>query len=247
MALKAGRKGVFAFRQKTAAQTEQAGIDAQGRVWYEGGSYTLPVATASTLGGVKVATATEAQTEDVGIDENGKLKTKPQGSYTLPVASPATLGGVKPVAKTSAMTTNVGVDENGALFAEAGETGGLEQIWVNPNQEDSFNAGDVTSSKITTNGVYIICFASSSVPWDTNGKSSSEIVDARRCGGRGTLFGFTPYSYQSKYNITANYRHFTISNGKITFETGYTRHLDETTAPSSGAQYAVPLAIYRIN
>lgn len=44
-----------------------------------GGSYTLPVATESVLGGVKVVTATDEMTDDVGIDENGMLKVKPGG------------------------------------------------------------------------------------------------------------------------------------------------------------------------
>ena len=189
----------------------------------------------------------EGQTTQAGVDEQGRVWYKEGESYTLPVASSTTLGGVKPVAKTSAMTANVGVDENGALFAEGGEAGGLEQIWVNPYPTSDFSAGDVTSSKITTNGVYLISFSSSSVPWNPTAQSSSEIVDARRSGGRGALFGFAPYSMSSKYNLLVNYRNFTITNGKISFETGYTRHLDETTAPDAGAQYAVPLAIYRIN
>lgn len=44
-----------------------------------GGGYTLPVATAEKLGGVKAVAATEEMTEEVGIDAEGKLKVKPGG------------------------------------------------------------------------------------------------------------------------------------------------------------------------
>lgn len=40
-------------------------------------SYKLPVANATTLGGVKPVTATSDMTQDVGVDANGKLFTKP--------------------------------------------------------------------------------------------------------------------------------------------------------------------------
>ena len=42
-----------------------------------GGSYVLPVASSSEMGGVKVRAATAGQTADVGIDENGFLKVAP--------------------------------------------------------------------------------------------------------------------------------------------------------------------------
>ena len=53
------------------------------------GSYTLPAATAETLGGIKVGSR-------LSIDANGVLSADEQSSsYTLPVASTSTLGGVK--------------------------------------------------------------------------------------------------------------------------------------------------------
>lgn len=45
-----------------------------------GGSYTLPVATSTTLGGVKPVSKTSEMTQDVGVDSNGKLYTIPSGS-----------------------------------------------------------------------------------------------------------------------------------------------------------------------
>lgn len=49
-----------------------------------GGSYTLPVATSSTLGGVKPTQKTDDMTQDVGVDSAGKLYTSP-GSGGLSV------------------------------------------------------------------------------------------------------------------------------------------------------------------
>ena len=42
-----------------------------------GGSYTLPVANSTTLGGVKPVSKTSEMSQDVGVDENGKLYTVP--------------------------------------------------------------------------------------------------------------------------------------------------------------------------
>ena len=45
-----------------------------------GESYTLPVATSETLGGVKPVSKTDAMTQEVGIDQEGKLYTEPTTS-----------------------------------------------------------------------------------------------------------------------------------------------------------------------
>lgn len=61
------------------------------------GSYTLPAATAETLGGVKIGSR-------LSIDSNGVLSADEQSSsYTLPVASTSTLGGVKVNSSTGAL------------------------------------------------------------------------------------------------------------------------------------------------
>lgn len=46
----------------------------------DGSSYTLPIATSTTLGGVKPITKTDKMTQEVGVDAEGKL-------YTTPIAS----------------------------------------------------------------------------------------------------------------------------------------------------------------
>ena len=45
-----------------------------------GESYTLPVATSTTLGGVKPVSKTSEMSQDVGVDSNGKLYTISSGS-----------------------------------------------------------------------------------------------------------------------------------------------------------------------
>ena len=42
-----------------------------------GSSYTLPIANATTLGGVKPVSKTSEMTQAVGIDSEGRLYTKP--------------------------------------------------------------------------------------------------------------------------------------------------------------------------
>lgn len=45
----------------------------------QGNSYTLPIATADTLGGVKPVAKTDAMTQEVGVDSEGKLYTESGG------------------------------------------------------------------------------------------------------------------------------------------------------------------------
>ena len=79
-----------------------------GEEWQDpsgGGSYTLPQATADTLGGVKAKTKS-TETVEVAIDTNtGKLYVPDQsgggGSYVLPQATENALGGIKAKAKTT--------------------------------------------------------------------------------------------------------------------------------------------------
>ena len=64
-------------------------------------NYSLPTATGSALGGVKVGS-------NLNIDSNGVLSAA--SSYSLPTASQSTLGGVK-------VGTNLTIDNNGVLSA----------------------------------------------------------------------------------------------------------------------------------
>ena len=71
-------------------------------------AYTLPTASPSVLGGVKIG-------NNLNIDANGVLSAV-QGNYTLPTASTTTLGGVK------VDGTSITIDGNGVITANAGST-----------------------------------------------------------------------------------------------------------------------------
>jgi hypothetical protein len=77
-------------------------------------AYSLPVATASVLGGVKQGT-------NITIDADGTISAASGGgggsSYTLPVATASVLGGVK-------QGTNITIDADGTISAASGGGGG---------------------------------------------------------------------------------------------------------------------------
>ena len=68
MALKAGRVGVYPQDlDKEGHIKQQTPVD----------PYVLPVASPTTLGGVKPVAKTEGMTQDVGVDDEGKLYVPP--------------------------------------------------------------------------------------------------------------------------------------------------------------------------
>lgn len=81
--------------------------------------YTLPVAAADTLGGIKAPAKFESDTVPVRIGEDGRLYCEPSADpYTLPVAAADTLGGIKAPAKFESDTVPVRVGEDGRLYCE---------------------------------------------------------------------------------------------------------------------------------
>ena len=68
---KVGKTTTITITDKTGPHvaTIEDGADGSGG---GGGSYTLPVATAETLGGVKAKAKTEAETVEVAVDKDGK-------------------------------------------------------------------------------------------------------------------------------------------------------------------------------
>ena len=77
------------------------------------GNYTLPTASGSTLGGIKLGSG-------LSIDGNGVVSVTGGGSnYTLPVASTLTLGGVK------VDGTTITINGNGVISAVGGSSGGV--------------------------------------------------------------------------------------------------------------------------
>lgn len=69
-----------------------------------GGSYVLPVASADTLGGVKIG-------DGIEIDAEGTISAEGATPYELPIASADVLGGVK-------IGSGIDVDGNGVISAD---------------------------------------------------------------------------------------------------------------------------------
>ena len=88
----------------------------EGNIEIENGMAEIPVASASTLGGIKVGT-------NLSITEDGTLNAQASGSgdYTLPIASAETLGGIK-------VGTNLTITEDGTLNATASGGSGYNLI-----------------------------------------------------------------------------------------------------------------------
>lgn len=103
-----------------------------------GSSYTLPIASETTLGGVKPVTKTDAMTQSVGVDEAGALFTKPGES-----------GGSWHTIGTQKMD---GV-ETAVSFDLAGET--IIQIIVTAGWRTALTATKATVSLTFENGITV--------------------------------------------------------------------------------------------
>ena len=93
-----------------------------------GGSYTLPTATASRLGGIKVGSG-------LTVENDGTLSTS-GGTYEIPVASQNTLGGIK-------VGTGLAVDSGGTLSVSGGTGGDFNKLMAVSDFPESAETGDV--------------------------------------------------------------------------------------------------------
>ena len=132
--------------QFTPSEPDMPAVDpVQVELPHSGGNvdYTLPVANAETLGGVKPVAKTEAMTQPVGVDANGALYTEPGkgggSDYVLPVGG-AELGGVK-------NGGNVTINVDGTMTAPENEISG-EQVsnavsdWLDAHPEATTTVAD---------------------------------------------------------------------------------------------------------
>lgn len=104
----------FPFRKSDGSVTSIGSAIESG-----GGSYTLPTASASTKGGVKIG---------VGLTMDGEtLNNSNPTPFTLPTASDETLGGVK-------VGDGLSIDDNGILSAIGGGGSSLHMYEVTTNQ-----------------------------------------------------------------------------------------------------------------
>lgn len=111
----------FPFRKKDGTMTTIDDAISSGG----GGGYTLPTASASVKGGVKIG---------AGLTMEGEVlkntNPTPPTPYTLPTASAETLGGVK-------VGSNLSIDENGVLSASGGG-GGSDTGWTEVGTTNKF-------------------------------------------------------------------------------------------------------------
>lgn len=94
--------------------------------------YTLPTATSSRLGGIKVG-------ENLTVKEDGTLNAQAGGGggYTLPPATTSTLGGI-------IVGDNLSIDEDGRLSGQAGGGSSVTPSSSNPLMDGTASAGSST-------------------------------------------------------------------------------------------------------
>lgn len=108
-----------------------------------GGSYVLPVATASKLGGVKIGS-------NITIDGSGAISAP--AAYTLPTAAANTLGGIK-------VGTNLSIDASGVLSATDGTP--IGRVVYDAILRDGYiRANGATNPSATTNYPLLLSFLS---------------------------------------------------------------------------------------
>lgn len=150
--------------------------------------YSLPVAGADTLGGVKVGSG-------LTMDENGVLSADGGGGYTLPVAAADTLGGVK-------VGSGLSIDANGVL---SGSSYSLPVAGANTLGGIKVGSG----LSIDANGVLSASGGSSTVlSSDVNGKNANLSISSYSVYYVNGLMYFSCY-----FDVSAS-----ISEGDSLFE-----------------------------
>lgn len=95
-------------------------------------AYTLPIATPTVLGGVKIGA-------NVTVQPDGTISVAPPSSYTLPIASAAVLGGIK-------VGANLSIAGDGTLSATGG--GAVSSVFTRSGAVVA-QAGDYTAAQVT--------------------------------------------------------------------------------------------------
>ena len=115
----------------------------QNAVQGAGGSYTLPVASSTTLGGVKPVAKTSSMTQEVGVDASGALYTEPGsgGGGTVTEADIEKALGYKPIGAADVPVKKV----NGAT----GEVKSTYYVTITIAEDESISA-DKTLEEIYT-------------------------------------------------------------------------------------------------
>ena len=175
------------FKMVTNAQngyvlkTDASGVG----TWQQEYNYTLPTASSSVLGGIKVG-------NNLSIDGNGILSAI-QGTYTLPTASSSVLGGIK-------VGNNLSIDSSGILSATAngntissGDTT-IGTVDTTNNEHIYFNVNNDTKMRIWGSGVVNIYNTLDTVGFKMITNSQDGYVLKSDANGVGT--------WQQEYNYT---------------------------------------------
>lgn len=117
---------IWAQLEQQIDDLKKNGTEAGGNTG-NGSAYTLPVATAETLGGVMPVAKTDAMTQEVGVDANGKLYTAP-GSGCGGGAAEIEDGSITP--------------EKTTFFNQVQMGGGDKEVWT----ETSMNEGTMLNA-----------------------------------------------------------------------------------------------------
>ena len=114
----------------------------QNAVQGAGGSYTLPVASSTTLGGVKPVAKTASMTQEVGVDASGALYTEPGsgGGGTVTEADIENALGYKPIGAADVPVKSV----NGAT----GEVKSTFYVTVTPTGSGYAATADKTAAEV---------------------------------------------------------------------------------------------------
>lgn len=108
-------------------------------------NYTLPVASGTVLGGIKIG-------DNLTIDSNGKLSAV-QGTYTLPKASSSTLGGIKVGSNLSVTSAGVLSATDTTYSAATSSASGLMSA-ADKTKLDAFSAASDYAKKTDLTNVY---------------------------------------------------------------------------------------------
>ena len=121
-------------------------------------SYTLPTASADTLGGVKIGSGLTITA--------GVLSASGGGSYTLPVATGSVLGGIK-------SSTDILVDGNGVATVNASVFAnlGIANVWTNDQQFNSY-VNFISAIEFQSTAIFTYYGVSASIHRDALGLGS---------------------------------------------------------------------------
>ena len=211
------------------ATIDKFGTNSEGKLTWNsitvGSDYTLPVATDSTLGGVKVDGTT------ITVDSDGTIHGS--SSYELPIASNTTLGGVK-VDGTSITINSDGVissDAQGLDFnalTNAMTTGTLSGINITADSENerfNFEVTGIPTIAIDSDGYWTIDGDRGINPTKAQGEKGSDGISPT-ANVTATEGGATITIIDKSGTTTVD-----ISNGTdgVAGADGISPHIDETT------------------